>query len=215
VEFKQSGISGEQHESLAPGKAAVFSWVDPEQAKGKRLLKCHLNIQSESDQLLTFQKLEIDFDNAEYSQTFVAKFANESKAIGAGLAKARRQTYGAKKKPPLGESQALASAADPGERAVKIEVLPEGHTKTLRLTETLVKGKLPLPTVEALEENEARQLLPDPEPGSALSPALTSLKPRARAETERLKAENRLEPIEDPDVLYEVEETKEEEKKTF
>jgi hypothetical protein len=69
LEYFQAG-TGEGpsglREGLAPGQSAPYSWADPERAKGKRLLCCHLGLLSQSDAPPdTVHRLEIELDGAE------------------------------------------------------------------------------------------------------------------------------------------------------
>lgn len=71
--FQQGLSSGAEglYETLAPGESSTYSWIDPERPKGRRTLCCHLDMpDSLTGGLKTEQKLEVDLENAEFSQTF-------------------------------------------------------------------------------------------------------------------------------------------------
>ena len=107
LEFFQTS---DHREILQPGNSTIFSWSDPE--GGKKLLKCNLDLVGQK----TIQKLEIDLDNLDYSQTFNGRFANI------------RRKLSLKKKKETEQEEFL-------EKVIKVEIITDGFTKTLLLTE--------------------------------------------------------------------------------
>lgn len=208
MEYFQQGHglgSDSSRETLAPGKSAAYSWTDPERAKGKKVLCCHLELLNRSEgKLKTMQKLEIELDNAEYSQTFIGRFVDDDlRHFTAGLSKGRRQTQPSFRRALQGPGAPPEVEEGVCERIVKIEVLAEGYTKTLRLTERQ-SDSTATPRGAALARDEG----PSRGQGEAAQLPQTLAPLKARAPTKG-KQESRLESIDDPDVLYEVAEKRE------
>lgn len=81
MEYFQQGIVPSNdccRETLPPGESRIYSWTDPEQTKTKKVLCCHLNLFNRREgELRSMQKLEIEFDNLEYQQTFRGRFVDD------------------------------------------------------------------------------------------------------------------------------------------
>lgn len=198
-------------ETLGPGECSTYSWLDPERGKAKRLLCCHLDLPDPpTGGLKTEERLEVDLDNAEYSRQFrgvihvVANSAQRS-------AEARHPQ--ASHKLP-GQRRVRRHSQVRKERALlQLQVVAEGCTKALRLTETR----------RALAEISAQQ------PGTSVEDESRTLLGHAGGSPERLQEEQPggqitgepgrqrscLESLEDYEVLYEVERKNRDKDRTF
>jgi len=88
------------------------------------MLCCNLELfDSRENKLVPLQKLEIELDSAEFSRTFVGRFIEDDFSSST-----RRRTTFRKAKGQEIENEALT-------KLVKIEVVTQGFTKILRLTE--------------------------------------------------------------------------------
>ena len=139
MEYYQHGILPSTDcwsETLAPGKSAIYSWTDPERTKTKKILCCNLDlINRNQEKLKTMQKLEIELDNLEYRRTFIGQFVDHgvkdlsssrvSNGISGGLI--RR---------PQAPDIIPSRDEDVSEKIIEIEIITDGWTKTLRLTES-------------------------------------------------------------------------------
>lgn len=208
--YYQQGVgSGSSREILAPGCRSIYSWTDPEKSKTKQVLCCHLELKdAEDDQLKILQKLEIELDNAEYSKTFIGRFVDDdlrNLQISAQQSKARRPTQARIRKALQGLGASQIEEQQYSERIVKIEVVAEGCTKTLRLTE---RENEHAPAAGGAAEETAE---PGEEGNTTDRAKQVVLKQKVLSK--KARPESRLEQISEVEVLTEVEEQPQRESK--
>ena len=171
------------------------------------MLCCHLELPDViTGQLRTEERLEIDFDKAEYSRTFGGAVPPRLPALSLRATDPRRATQ-----PTVFSRQhTVGRGADnslfrSSRMLLHLTVEAEGCTKTLRLVESTTKVVKPVSSSFVGSSNRSTEMVR----------ADQSLEDANSDDQERPRTLSRLESLDDPDVLYEVERKQPEQERKF
>lgn len=202
--------------SLPPGETAVFSWVDPERPKGKRIVCCHLDLPDlTTGQLRTEERLEIDFDKAEYSRSFGGAVPPPIPVMSLRTPDARwtTQPQAFSRQQTVRTAGADNSLYRSSRMLLHLTVEAEGCTKTLRLVEST--GEVLKPGLSVRSLSRTTELVRAESKRSSIVENRRSVAIADAEDFERLRTSSRLESLDDPDVLYEVERKQPEQERKF